>query len=128
MKTKTIVVFGCTGTVGSVLMEQLSRENCQVRGVLRNSTTKYPVDIKRGKTSTVSYVSANLENPDELYRACISADCVFLLTATAPKQVIYETNIIQAAKKAGVKRIIKLSSPQAPTIVEVSNWHLHKIP
>lgn len=120
----TIVVFGCTGTVGREVMRQLSICNCIARGVLRNPERTYPVLID-SRTSNVTYVSANLNSKEELKEACIGADALFLLTATSPNQIEHEINIIDAAKQSGIKRIVKLSAPivQSPAKVEVSQWH-----
>lgn len=120
---KTIVVFGCTGTVGKHVLEQLTKHNCSVRGVLRNPQRSYPVVLK--ENTNLSYVSADLSNYTEVDNACKYADTIFLLTATNPKQVDYETNVITAAKKNGIKRIIKLSAPdiESSNLVEVGNWH-----
>ncbi|OJJ20174.1 NmrA family transcriptional regulator [marine bacterium AO1-C] len=119
---KTIVVFGYTGTVGQYVMSTLSNYDCVVRGVSRNPKNW----LNTGKNNQkVSYVSANLQNPEEVESACAFSDCVFLLTATHPKQVAYEKNVIDAAKKTGVKRIVKLSAPDIKphNLVEVSAWH-----
>ncbi|WP_339614281.1 NAD(P)H-binding protein [uncultured Winogradskyella sp.] len=120
---KTIVVFGCTGTIGLPVLQLLIKENCIVRGVLRNPQRTYPISIKN--TSNLSYVSADLAIIKEVEDACKFADTIFLLTATQPKQEEYETNVINAAKKYGVKRIVKLSAPdiEPVSLVEVSNWH-----
>lgn len=117
----TIVVFGCTGTVGAEVTHALSKENCVVRGVLRNPDRFYPVP----PTASLNYVSASLQEPTQLRRACATADTVFLLTGTAPDQVANETNIIDAAIAVGVTRIVKLSAPVVvPSVqVEVSTWH-----
>ncbi|MDR2224149.1 MAG: NmrA family NAD(P)-binding protein [Flavobacteriaceae bacterium] len=120
----TIVVFGCTGTVGTEVMKQLKEYNCKVRGVLRDPERSYPVS----PTLNITYVSASLFSMEQLVNACRGADAVFLLTATSPNQVEYEMNIIDAAKQCGVKRIVKLSAPimQMAAHVEVSQWH-HQI-
>jgi len=120
----TIVVFGCTGTVGTEVMRQLNGRDCMVRGVLRNPERPYPVLIDNG-SSNITYVSADLNSKEQLKKACAGADALFLLTATSPNQVDYEINIIDAAKESGVKRIVKLSAPivQSSAHVEVSQWH-----
>ena len=120
---KTIVVFGCTGTVGLPVLQFLIKENCIVRGVLRNPQRAHPISLEN-KTN-LSYVSADLAIIKEVEDACKFADTIFLLTATHPKQEEYETNVINAAKKYGVKRIVKLSAPyiERTSLVEVSNWH-----
>ncbi|SHE77192.1 NmrA family NAD(P)-binding protein [Pedobacter caeni] len=120
----TIVVFGCTGTVGREVMRQLNTQDCMVRGVLRGPERHYPVLIG-SQPSNVTYVSAGLDSGGQLKEACRGADALFLLTATSPNQVEYEINIIEAAIQSGVKRIVKLSAPivQLPAKVEVSQWH-----
>ena len=120
----TIVVFGCTGTVGTEVMRQLNGIDCIARGVLRNPERPYPV-LKNSLPSNITYVSADLNSGDQLKEACLGADALFLLTATSPDQVAHEINIIDAAKQSGVKRIVKLSSPivPLPAKVEVSQWH-----
>lgn len=120
----TIVVFGCTGTVGKEVMRQLNASDCIARGVLRNPERPYPVPIG-AQPSNITYVSADLNSSAQLKEACIGADALFLLTATSPNQIEHEINIIDAAKQSGVKRIVKLSAPivQSPAKVEVSQWH-----
>ncbi|MEJ5144791.1 NmrA family NAD(P)-binding protein [Sphingobacterium sp. MYb388] len=120
----TIVVFGCTGTVGREVMRQLKDSDCIARGVLRSPERPYPVLIGT-QPSNITYVSADLNSRGQLKEACIGADALFLLTATSPDQVEQEINIIDAAKQSGIKRIVKLSAPvvQSPAKVEVSQWH-----
>lgn len=120
----TIVVFGCTGTVGKEVMRQLSDLNCIARGVLRHPERTYPVPIGNSG-SKLTYVSADLNSRLQLQQACLGADALFLLTATSPNQVEHEINIIDAAKQSGIKRIVKLSAPivKSPAKVEVSQWH-----
>lgn len=119
-----IVVFGCTGTVGKEVMRQLNTCDCMVRGVLRHPERPYPVPIG-SYPSNITYVSADLNSGSQLKEACIGADALFLLTATSPNQIEHEINIIDAARKSGIKRIVKLSAPvvHSPAKVEVSQWH-----
>ncbi|MGJ1432475.1 NmrA family NAD(P)-binding protein [Sphingobacterium spiritivorum] len=120
----TIVVFGCTGTVGKEVMQQLQDGDCMVRGILRNPERAYPVKADTCSSNT-TYVSADLNSKEQLQRACVGGDALFLLTATSPNQVEQELNIIDAAKQNGIKRIVKLSAPivQPSAPVEVSQWH-----
>ena len=124
LKTPTIVVFGATGTVGTEVLKQLNKQNCFVRGILRNTTRKVPI-VLSGEHNTITYIAVNLESKQEIKRACINSDAIFLLTATSPNQVSYETNIIEVAQELKIKRIVKLSAPVLPNnvYVEVGDWH-----
>jgi len=121
---KTVVVFGCTGTVGKYVLEKLLQRECNVRGVLRYPHRAYPIPLNE-KHDQLTYLSADLTKPKEVEAACAYADIIFLLTATHPNQVANEINVIDAAKKHGISRLIKLSAPdiQPIDLVEVSKWH-----
>lgn len=120
---KTIVVFGCTGTVGKYVLEKLLQEDCYVRGILRHSKREYPISLKGNDRLT--YLSADLTNLKEVESACAYSDTVFLLTSTDPNQITNEINVINSAKKHGIKRLVKLSAPdiQPIDLVEVAKWH-----
>ncbi|XJR88045.1 NAD(P)H-binding protein [Elizabethkingia anophelis] len=63
-----IVIFGCTGTVGREVIQQLKHHDCIVRGVLRNPERPYPVPIS--SSSNITYVSASLNSIKQLKEAC----------------------------------------------------------
>jgi len=118
-----IVVFGCTGTVGTAVMQELKSRDCMVRGILRNPERPYPVPLDKAP-SNITYVSADLNSANQLKEVCKGADALFLLTATGPNQVEQEINVIDAARQNGVRRIVKLSAPIVTMPkVEVSQWH-----
>ena len=60
---KTIVVFGCTGTVGKVVFENLLQEDCYVRGIVRHPQRSLPVPLN--SLNKHCYLSADLNNPKE---------------------------------------------------------------
>ena len=122
-RKKTIVVFGCTGTVGKVVFDNLLDHNCHVRGILRHPERLPPIPLDTDHRH--SYLSADLTQPKDLEAACAYADAVFLLTATHPQQVQNEINVINAAKACGIKRLVKLSAPMVEPVelVEVAKWH-----
>lgn len=118
-----IVIFGCTGTVGTAVMQELKSRDCMVRGILRNPERPYPVPLDKA-LSNIAYASADLNSIDQLKEVCKGADALFLLTATDPNQVEHEINVIDAARQTGVRRIVKLSAPiVTKSKVEVSQWH-----
>ncbi|PKH52652.1 NmrA family transcriptional regulator [Tenacibaculum sp. Bg11-29] len=124
LKRSTIVVFGVTGTVGVEVLKELNKRNCFVRGVLRNTKRKIPIELN-GQNNRITYIAVNLDSKEEIKRACINSDAIFLLTGTSPNQITYETNIIEVAEELKIERIVKLSAPVLPnnTHVEVGDWH-----
>ncbi|MEM8536189.1 MAG: NmrA family NAD(P)-binding protein [Chloroflexota bacterium] len=119
-----IAVFGCTGMIGTEVMRQLAPHDCSVRGILREANRTYPVPHQE-RPARVSYVTADHDSTEQLTRACAGADAVFLLIGTSPDQVRIESRAIEAAQRAGVRRIVKLSAPvvEEPISVEVAHWH-----
>ncbi|CAL2101881.1 putative NAD(P)H dehydrogenase (quinone) [Tenacibaculum sp. 190130A14a] len=124
LEKPTIVVFGATGTVGAEVLKLLSSRSCLVRGVLRTPSRDLPIRLNE-TNNNITYVAVNLKSKEEIERACINSDTIFLLTGTSPWQVNFETNIIEVAQKLKIKRIVKLSAPVMPSNihVEVSDWH-----
>lgn len=125
-RERLIVVMGCTGTLGRELMQQLvaAPHTISVRGVLRRADSIYPVPLQTAPTR-VSYVTAKHTSVADLSRAFAGSDALFLLTGTSLQQVEVETCAVEAAQRAGVRRIIKLSAPLIAkgVSVEVANWH-----
>jgi|GEM_PF-414818 len=123
-RTRLIAVLGATGTIGAEVMRQLAVHDCSVRGILRQPPQSYPVP-PQDQPARVSYAIVDHASADQLQRALIGAEALFLLIGTHPDQVLTETRVIDAARQAGVRRIIKLSAPivAPPASVEVASWH-----
>jgi uncharacterized protein YbjT (DUF2867 family) len=119
-----IAVLGCTGTVGSEVMRALTQEDCAVRGILTKSNRTYPVPAKDGP-ARINYVAADHTSVQQLSRAFMGAEALFLSIGTNPEQVVLESKAIEAAQCAGVRRVVKMSAPLVaePASVEVANWH-----
>jgi uncharacterized protein YbjT (DUF2867 family) len=123
-RPQLIAVLGCTGTVGSEVMRLLAQQPIAVRGVLRKTLANYAVPLQE-HPARVSYVVADHHSSAQLQRAFAGVDALFLLIGTNPDQVAIESRAIDAARQAGVRRIVKLSAPlvEAPAHVEVAEWH-----
>jgi len=80
----TIVVFGCTGTVGTEVMRQLNGRDCMVRGVLRNPERPYPVLIDNG-SSNITYVSADLNSKEQLKKSLCRGRCLVFVDGNISK-------------------------------------------
>lgn len=98
-----IVVTGATGNVGRTLVRQLAEAGEKVVAVSRGIT---PADVPAG----VDAIAADLADPATLGAAFAGADAVFLLVAGDDPD-----GVVAAAKDAGVRRLVLLSSQGAGT-------------
>jgi uncharacterized protein YbjT (DUF2867 family) len=73
----------------------------------------------------VELVSGDFSNPESMRRALEGVEGVFLACANDPRQVEYETGVIDAARQAGVRRIVKLSALGAEIGSPVAFWDWH---
>lgn len=116
----TVLATGATGQVGSALVEELLRRGSQPRAMVR--TEEQAAELAdRG----VAAVVADLERTETLPGVLAGVDRVFLMSRDAPNQPEMEAALIDAANRAGVGRIVKLSasgaSPGSP--VALMRWH-----
>lgn len=99
---KTLVI-GCTGTVGSVVMEKLAAQGVSVRCLSRSN------DKLRRLPSRVEGHIADLDNPGTLAAAFSGVDSVFLLVPVSPSETRQGLAAVEAAKAARLKKIVYLS-------------------
>jgi uncharacterized protein YbjT (DUF2867 family) len=98
----TILVTGATGNIGRHVVDRLMGAGARVRALSRNpAAAKLP--------ASVELVEGDLECPETLKPAFENVErmCLFPVPATAP-------DVVELAKKAGVRRIVTLSSASAP--------------
>lgn len=98
------LVTGTSGYVGSALLAELHRQGEPVRAGY-HSRERAEQAAESGRDA----VAVDLSQPDTLAPALHRVDAVFLLAATGPGLPQQEQNLINAAKAAGVQRIVKLS-------------------
>lgn len=113
----TILVTGATGTVSSALIGALAADSpTTVRALVRD-----PARAPAG----VEVAVGDLEQPQTLLDAFTGVDTLWLLTAMGPTAPHASSNAVWAARRAGVKHIVRLSAigaaPDAPT----RNGRLH---
>ena len=98
----TILVTGATGNIGRHVVDRLMQAGVRVRALTRNpEAANLPdsVEIVQGDLDRPETLAAAFENVERLY--------LFPVPATA-------TEVVEMAKKAGVRRIVVLSSASAP--------------
>jgi (4-alkanoyl-5-oxo-2,5-dihydrofuran-3-yl)methyl phosphate reductase len=112
-----ILVTGATGTVGREVVTQLLAAGEQVRGMTRNPSTA-KLDAR------VEVVKGDFAASDTLAKAVEGVEQVFSLTF-GPQTGTHERDLAGLAKKAGVRRIVKLSAMggDGETKNAIRKWH-----
>ena len=109
-KIRTLAVTGGTGFVGAHLLRLALDQGYDVRALTRG--WKPPED-------EIAWVDGALDRPDSLVKLCTGADAVIHIAGAinAPHRADFETvnaggtaGVVDAARKAGVRRFIHFSS------------------
>ena len=118
--TDTILVMGATGNVGSQVVKQLADTGANVRAAVRS-----PRKAESLKGERVSLTEFDTDKPETVEAAFQGVDKVFLLTPLVPNMVELSANLVAAAKKAGVKHIVKSSGMGAEVEpgITLTRWH-----
>ncbi|HEX8700525.1 MAG TPA: SDR family oxidoreductase [Myxococcaceae bacterium] len=96
-----ILVTGATGTIGSSTVKALKAKGARFKVAVRNP--------EKAKDLGVETVAFDFDKPETFGPALQGVEKLFLLTPTSDKQDQHAKSLVDAAKKAGVKHIVKLS-------------------
>ncbi len=115
-----ILLTGATGTTGSATVAQLRRTGHPFRIMSR--------DVERARAQfghDLDYVEGDFARPETLDAAFAGIETLSLLCAFSEGMVELELNAVEAAVRAGIRRIVKMSAigaaPDAPTTIR--RWH-----
>jgi uncharacterized protein YbjT (DUF2867 family) len=97
-----ILVTGATGTIGRKLTRQLQDSRLAFRALVRSEV--------KGQTLGCDYVVGDFDQPETLAAALQGIEGVFLNSPAGEALVRQQTAVIEQARAAGVKRIVKVSS------------------
>ncbi|WP_291056950.1 SDR family oxidoreductase [Herbiconiux sp.] len=110
----TIIVTGATGHLGRLAVEHLLARGVAASDIVaagRNAEKLAELDALGVRTATIDFA-----DPASLDATFTGADALVLVSASEPGQRLTQhTNAIEAAKRAGVARIVYTSAPQATT-------------
>jgi uncharacterized protein YbjT (DUF2867 family) len=96
----TVLVIGAAGDLGGRVVAALRARGVDVRGLARR-----PAD---------GCVRGDLADAASLDAACLGVERMFLVSSPTREQVALETNAIEAAERAGLERIVKVSNIPIP--------------
>jgi uncharacterized protein YbjT (DUF2867 family) len=119
--TTAILVTGATGTIGSQVVSALAgRNDVTVRAAVRSAAKAE--SLKGGNVTPVDF---EYTKPELLQKAVAGVDRLFLVTPFSQDQVDLGARLVDAAKAAGVKHIVKLSAFGADFEpgIQLGRWH-----
>ena len=115
--SNTILVTGATGNVGSQVVQQLIASGITSRVAVRSMNKAETL-----KKAGAEPVEMDLDRPETLAPALTGVDKIFLVSPFVPNMVELTATLIEAAKQANVRHIVKLSALAQPGIA-LSKWH-----
>ena len=115
-----ILVTGATGATGVEIVRALLDLGNVPRALARD-----PEKAARLLGDEVEIARGDFADADSLAAACDGVEAALLLTAPTPDTVADQARFVDAAKRAGVRRVVKLSAagsyPGAPS--RFGDWH-----
>ena len=120
---ETILVTGATGTVGSEVINQLSKNTS---GINIRAAVHSAESAKKITDGKVKPVQIDYNKPETLRSAFNNTNKLFLLTHDSPDSAVHASNLVSGAKKAGVNHIVKQSIMGADLYNEIGTMRLHR--
>ena len=108
-----ILITGATGHVGKELVSQLLNAGQSIRVLVRDERKVAHLDRR------VERAAGDLNDPVSLGPAMRGIDRLYIVTPVT-EQVV---NLLQAAKQAGVKHVVKQSTIEADRSLGPGRWH-----
>jgi uncharacterized protein YbjT (DUF2867 family) len=100
-----ILVTGATGLNGGALVRLLSAKGVPVRALVRNLTKAESL----ASLPNVEIVQGDMGRPESLSESLQGVDRAMLISSSDPYMLEVQSNFIDAAAKAGVRHVVKLS-------------------
>lgn len=104
----TVFITGATGAIGTELTRLLAASGRPARTLCRRAE-----QAEKLRRRGLEPVFGNFDDPASIEAATRGCDTMFLLSPGAPNQAERERGAIDAAKRAGVRRVVRLSAADA---------------
>ena len=106
-----ILVTGTTGLNGSAVIREFAHQKEPVRALVRHRDKAHALALDA--LPTVELVEGDMLRPETLGTALHDIDRILLISSPGPQMVDTQCTLIDAAKSAGVRHIIKFSGLNA---------------
>lgn len=116
-----ILITGGTGTTGRELVAELQRSGAaSVRALVRD-----PARASFIREAGFETVDGDFDRPETLDAALEGVETALLLTPPSPLTYAYQRDFVESAKRAGVRRVVKLSAIGADAAAPegFGKWH-----
>jgi uncharacterized protein YbjT (DUF2867 family) len=121
--TQTILITGATGTVSTSVIDSLiGKPGLRLRALVR--------DPKKGeglRARGLEVVQGDLDDARTLGPAFEGVDAFWLLTVPGPRAPENSMNLVWAARRAGVSRVVRMSAIGAAADAPTRNGRLHAL-
>jgi uncharacterized protein YbjT (DUF2867 family) len=107
-----ILVTGATGTIGQALVTRLGELGAEFRAASRADTD----------SSAAAYVRMDFAEPDSVATALRDVDVLFLNSTQLPDMAALQGGVVEAARRAGVRHIVKVSGGSTITGRDKPSW------
>src|SRR5258708_37161137 len=104
-RQKMILVTGATGLNGSELVRRLSARGVHVRALVRSAARAEGLSA----LPEVEIVEGDMARPETLTGPLRGVERAMLISSSDPAMLEVQSNFIEAARKAGVKHVVKVS-------------------
>ncbi|MGW3123750.1 NAD(P)H-binding protein [Streptomyces sp. NPDC001107] len=114
-----ILVTGATGTIGSDVVRRLAARGEKVRALSREpAQARVPAGVET--------VPGHHRDRASVEAAMAGAEAAFLVGVFGPDDAEHDRGLVEAARAAGVRRIVKLSSIGTgdPDLGVFATWHM----
>jgi len=106
---RVVLLTGATGASGSAVLREFSRNHIAVRALVRNARKAEELVRLPG----VEIVIGDMLRPDSLGRALDGVDRALMISSSEPAMLETQCRFVDAAKRAGVRHIVKLSGKES---------------
>jgi uncharacterized protein YbjT (DUF2867 family) len=103
-----ILLTGATGKAGSETAKALAARGVKARALVRNPEKAQPL-----KAAGIEVVIGDVGDAASVEKALDGAERLFVLLPNSQRQLELETGLIDQAKRAGVRHVVKMSSMEA---------------